>query len=385
VIIAVDGRPLLTRGVTGVEIHARNIVEAWQREPRGHRFLFITDRPMTDEQTQIAGELRAPGFEWMTARGLAQGGWDQSFHLGYPLSRLLRRQGVNVFHSFSPMVPRITACPVVQTIHDLAMELDPTVRGLAGARKERRLTRLGASNAARIVAVSMQTKGDIASIYGVAEEQIAVIHNGINAVYQPEQDLTVRQQLRDQFGVGGRYIFMVGSDIPRRNYGRVLDAMAGVWDIDPRVRLLFAGRNEWSGTPIFAKAQAMGMLGRLIFVAGPTDAMLAQLYRDAALVCCASSFEGFGLSVLEGMACGTPVACSDMRSLREVAGNAAVYFVHDDVINISQTLSGVLDDGEYRRQLRARGVERAKRFTWGAAAAELLDVLEGVVQEYAAV
>jgi len=115
------------------------------------------------------------------------------------------------------------------------------------------------------------------------------------------------------------------------------------------------------------------------FVTSPTNAELADLYRGATLTCCASSFEGFGLSVLESMACGIAVACSDMRSLREVAEDAAFYFSHDDAEAMGQAIAGLLEDAEYRRQLKYRGLHRASLFTWSTAALQTLESLKKVV------
>lgn len=392
-IFALDARPLLTRHITGIETHARNIVTQWARTAADHQFLLLSDDVKQQEpDAAFVAELPSDRFEQFSVSGLAHHVWnnrwtgrfdlglDVSSHIPGSLARVLKKQGVQVFHSFSPQVPHTNICPVVQTIHDLSVELDPAVRGLATSRAERRVMRTGAQDAARIVAVSLQTQADIASVYDVPEEKIAVIHNGINAAYNPEPDLGLRSVMRDQYRITGSYVLAVGSDIPRRNYWRVLEAMNVVWQELPHVKLLFAGRNDWPTTTVHQRAKAAGVLDRLIFVDSPTDPQLAQLYRDAAIVCCASSFEGFGLSVLEGLACGTPVACSDMRSLREVAADAAVYFVHDDTTSIGQTLLGVIEDGEYRRQLRYRGIQRAKQFTWSATAAQLLDVLTQVAR-----
>jgi glycosyltransferase involved in cell wall biosynthesis len=117
------------------------------------------------------------------------------------------------------------------------------------------------------------------------------------------------------------------------------------------------------------------------FVHAPDNAELADLYRGAALTCCASSFEGFGLSVLESMACGTAVACSDMRSLREVAADAAVYFPHDDAQAMGQVIIGLLEDAEYRRQLKYRGIYRAGLFTWDTAAQLTLTSLAAAIED----
>src|SRR6185436_9120617 len=141
-----------------------------------------------------------------------------------------------------------------------------------------------------------------------------------------------------------------------------------------------AGRADWKISDIYAAAREGGVLERMRFVHNPTNAELADLYRGARLTVCASSFEGFGLSVLESMACGTAVACSDMRSLREVAEDAAVYFPHDDSETMGQTISGLLEDAEYRRQLKYRGIYRAGLFTWETAAQLTLATLGAAIE-----
>ena len=160
----------------------------------------------------------------------------------------------------------------------------------------------------------------------------------------------------------------------------MLAAMRRVWaEPGPRVLWVLAGRDDWPLSDLYAAAKSAGVLDRLRFVPGPTNEQLADLYRAATITCCASSFEGFGLSVLESMACGTAVCCSDMRSLREVAADAAVYFSHDDAEAMGQVIAGLLEDAEYRRQLKYRGLHRASLFTWATAAELTLDSLAAVV------
>jgi glycosyltransferase involved in cell wall biosynthesis len=147
-----------------------------------------------------------------------------------------------------------------------------------------------------------------------------------------------------------------------------------------RIRWVLAGRDDWNVSDIYAAARTAGALDRMRFVRSPSNVDLADLYRGATVTVCASSFEGFGLSVLESMACGTAVACSDMRSLREVAEDAAVYFPHDDAEAMGQAIAGLLEDAEYRRQLKYRGVYRAHLFTWQTAAQLTLATLEAAVK-----
>jgi glycosyltransferase involved in cell wall biosynthesis len=295
------------------------------------------------------------------------------------LSRALGRVKADVYHSFTPLVPRTAACPVVPTIHDLSFELDPVVRRTLAGRELRRMTAQCVQYAHRLIAVSSQTKYDIASIYHVAPDKIDVIYNGIDPVFSPSNDLPVRAPVHLENQITGTYVLSVGADIPRRNYSRMLAAMQQVWSAGSRTKWVLAGRDDWKRSDIYNEALQAGVLDRMRFVASPTNDQLADLYRGASITCCASSFEGFGLSVLESMACGTAVACSDMRSLREVAEDAAVYFPHDDAEAMGQAIAGLLEDAEYRRQLKYRGLHRAGLFTWATAAKLTLQSLEAVL------
>ncbi len=151
-----------------------------------------------------------------------------------------------------------------------------------------------------------------------------------------------------------------------------------VWEKGAKSKWVLAGRDDWKISNIYAEARDTGVLDRMRFVTSPSNMELADLYRGAKLTCCASSFEGFGLSVLESMACGTPSACSDMRSLREVAEEAAVYFPHDDAKAMGEAITGLIEDAEYRRQLKYRGLHCASLFTWSTAARLTLTSLEAV-------
>ncbi len=380
-IIAVDASPLVMPITSGIEQRARNIMAHWATQGLADQFLLFTPRGQDGvahyDDTflkQLPANFKIiylSGLELVAGRYLGSRMLDS-------LTRTFHRNRADVYHSFGAIVPRTMTCPLVPTIHDLAAELDPAVRRQSASRVERNMIRAGVKLSTRIIAVSNQTKSDISSVYGMAPERIDVVYNGINPVYTHELDLPLRAEMRKRYNINQPFVLAVGSDIPRRNYGRMMTAMEMAWRSNANVKLLVAGRNTWTTTPIYKRAVTEGVQERIIWVENPSDRELAALYRDAILTCCASSFEGFGLSVLEGMACGSPVVCSDMRSLREVAADAAVYFVHDDPESMGQTIAGLLEDGEYRRQLRYRGLQRATQFTWAKAAAGVLQVLRQV-------
>ena len=389
-IIALDARPLVQAQIQGAQQRARNLLASLVRLGAEHEFHLLYPRPR--------GGAGAGSFDDSLLTGLPANfrreeissyHMPSSFHTASrvlnALARAVGRIKASVYLSFTPDVPRIEFCPVVPTIHDLSYELDPVVRRTEQGAALHRITSHSVRYARRIMAVSSQTKYDIASVFGYPPDNIDLVYNGIDPAFTPLPPTAMRTLVAIHLAhqITMPYLLSVGADIPRRNYARVLSAMEGVWksaDSGRRTQWVLAGRDDWPQSAIYKMARERNLLGQIRFVSDPTNAQLADLYRAATVTCCASSFEGFGLSVLESMACGTAVACSDMRSLREVAESAAVYFAHDDAESIGQAIAGLLDDAEYRRQLRYRGMYRASLFTWDTAAQLTLASLAAAVE-----
>ena len=379
-IIALDARPLVVRQVGGAEQRARSIFNAWLADEamvREHQFHLIYAKPKKVED--FDGSVLAALPENFRVHEISSYHMPSRYHLGTrffnALARTLRAMKAEVYHSWTPLVPRTTTCPVVPTIHDLSFELDPVVRRTAEGRESRWMTQQSINYANQLIAISSQTKDDIVSIYDVPERRIEVVYNGIDPVFTPSTGVRTLQSVHRASQINGTYLLTVGADIPRRNYSRMLEAMRQVWDAGSKALWVLAGRDNWSASNIYAEARRAGVVDKMRFVVSPSNRELADLYRGAVMTCCASSFEGFGLSVLESMACGVAVACSDMQSLREVARDAVVYFVHDDAEAMGQAIQGLLDDAEYRRQLKYRGLYRASLFTWPTAAKLTLESL----------
>jgi glycosyltransferase involved in cell wall biosynthesis len=396
-IIALDARPLLRSQFQGVEQRARNILAAWVRSGVDHQFHLLYPRP-AEQSGNGGGDTTSHPYDESLLTSLPANFHREAisaFHIPArmaigtrllnPLIRALRRIKPDIYFAFDREVPRLKICPVVPTYHDLACELDPAVSRMPASRHLRRTARLGIREVRRVNAVSSQTKYDIASVYGLPPERIDVIYNGIDPAFTPlpPSTLAAAQLVHVANNISAPYLLTVGADIPRRNYARMLAAMQIVWSTPDgaRTKWVLAGRDQWERSPIYAAARRAGVLDRMRFVATPGNAELADLYRGAMLTVCASSFEGFGLSVLESMACGAAVACSDMRSLREVAADAVVYFPHDDAQSMGQAIAGLLEDAEYRRQLKYRGLQRATLFTWDVAAQLTLDSLQAACRQ----
>jgi glycosyltransferase involved in cell wall biosynthesis len=381
-IIALDARPMVQPEFQGPEQRARNILASWIKSAGSHEFHLLYSMPRAGRSFDDSLLTKLPGNFHPVEISSYQ--IPSEYHTGSrllnPLVRALNRIKPDVYHAFTPEVPRVAVCPVVPTFHDVSFDLDPVVRRTAASRALHRLALRSIRHARRLIAVSSQTKYDIASVYGTPPEHIDVIYNGIDPAFTPLPPATLAsaKPVHLANAISGPYLLAVGADIPRRNYARLLAAMQAVWKTPDgtRAKWVLAGRARWEISDIYTAARHAGVLDRMRFVAAPSNAELADLYRGAVLTICASSFEGFGLSVLESMACGTVVACSDMRSLREVAADAAVYFPHDDAGAMGQAIAGLLEDAEYRRQLKYRGMQRAALFTWGAAAQLTLESLQ---------
>lgn len=377
-IIALDARPLVGRQASGAAQHARNVVAQWAELKTEHYFILVLDAPTARRADPSLLDGMGEHFRIkVVSAGFSPGRVLSPRGSLPPLSpKVLGVMRIDVFHSFTAALPRSCTAPAVMTIHDLACELDLNVRRSEQGRQDRAQNRWSLRRAQHVVAVSTQTRNDIVNVYGIKSDDVNVIFNGINPIFHPGSNPEMARHLRKKIPIPARYILVVGSDIPRRNYPRIFEAMMRVWQQEPTLKLLLAGHNSWPTTPIYRQAQAAGVLDRLVFAESPSDAELAELYREAVLTCCGSSFEGFGLSVLEAMACGCPVACSDMTSLREVAGKAVLFFAHDDPESITRAVTSLADDAEYRRQLARRGLHQAAGFTWSSTAERLLRILE---------
>ncbi|MCC6805145.1 MAG: glycosyltransferase family 4 protein, partial [Anaerolineae bacterium] len=161
---------------------------------------------------------------------------------------------------------------------------------------------------------------------------------------------------------------------PRKNYARLIQALAALRARSYDVDLVIAGGRGWLEDPIYAAIRDAGMSDHVHFIGFAADDDLPALYSAALITALPSLYEGFGIPVLESMACGTPVVTSNVSSLPEVAGDAALTVDPTDLDAIIAALQQLIDDDELRANLAARGIERAREFTWERAAAQLRQI-----------
>lgn len=332
--------------------------------------LFVAGVRAADELPVLPG----PNFSWHTTpispRWLARL-WHRA-GIPYPVERWTG--SLDLFHATDFVLPPVRRTTrTILTVHDLSYVLVPEA---ASPRLKAYLDRVvprSVRQADHVLADSCATKDDLVTLYQTPEEKITVLWGGIEAHFQPIQNPEVRQAVRTRYGLGSwPFLFTVGTVQPRKNYARLCEALAHLRPRFPDLHLVIAGGEGWLEAPIHQTVAALGMAGRVHFIGYADDADLPALYSMAEVMPFVSLYEGFGFPVLEAMACGTPVVASNLSSIPEVAGDAALLVEPTDVGAIADALELLLSSPTLRQALSDKGRRQAARFTWDSAARTLL-------------
>ena len=289
------------------------------------------------------------------------GSMRQHLRLGWDLMRA--RQGVHFSnHHLGRWICWLTQ-PCIVTVHDLVRLAFPHAPEDRIAAVGLALDRRGIRNATHVICVSEATKRDLMQYLAVEEEKITVIYNGIDhSVFKPSPVNDGR--------FSAPYVLYVGSERPRKNLTCLLRAFASLKDRGPRfasLRLLkvgSAGRSDGFRTATLEEARRLGIDNDVDFVDHVSDQDLAVIYSNALALVYPSLYEGFGLPVVEAMACGCPVVTTDVSSLPEVAGSAALLVDPHDPAGFAEALQSVILDRDLSTRLRGDGLRRARDFSW---------------------
>jgi glycosyltransferase involved in cell wall biosynthesis len=281
------------------------------------------------------------------------------------------------------VLPLATRRPGVVTVHDLSFLRLPELFPPYKRAYLTALCRASVARARQIVAVSQQTADDLAAAWRVDRERLLVAPNGVDPRFSPGTAAQAAA-FRQARGLPQRTWLFVGTLEPRKNLSVLLNAFAR-WRqsapfAEPQAQdaphLVIVGGKGWYYETIFAEVASLGLAEWVHFPGFVPEEELPQWFRAAELFVYPSRYEGFGLPVVEAMACGTPVICSDAPGVREVAGDAALLLAPHDVDAWVAGLSMAATQPAFRDALRSAGLERAKRFTWETAAAVTIDAYE---------
>jgi glycosyltransferase involved in cell wall biosynthesis len=294
--------------------------------------------------------------------------------LYYPVESFVG--SVKLYHATDfTLPPHLPWTKTILTVHDLSFVRTPETSHPILKRYLDRVVPWSVRRADHVIADSQATKDDLVTLYSVSPEKISVLLSGVDPRFKRVNDLLFIQRLREKYGIpDSDYIFSIGTIQPRKNYLRLIQALHRLGDEFGQIKLVIAGGKGWLDAPIYAAVQALGMEERVKFIGFVDDDDLPALYSGAILTAYPSLYEGFGFPILESMACGTPVITSNLSSMPEVAGEAALMVDPYNIDVLAEGLRVLLTDKELRATLIERGYRQAALFTWQEAARHLREI-----------
>lgn len=341
-----------------------------------HRFLAFTSTGGVDIPGIHLSPMRWPWHDWVAQNPLLRIGWEQLF-----LPWHLRQNQVDLLHGLVNVLPLATRVPGVVTVHDLSFLRLPQTFPPARRRYLAFACRSSVTKARHVIAVSQQTADDLIYFFNLSAAKIAVVYNGVEQRFQPGTEAAGRA-FRVHQNLPERFWLYLGTLEPRKNLTRLVRAF-GQWreraqPSEQEIKLVLAGGKGWYYEQIFQTVAELGLEQEVLFPGFVPDADLPDWYRAAEALIYPSLFEGFGLPVLEAMACGTPVLCSQASSLLEVVGDCALTFAAEDQAALCAGLSTLACQPALRAELSQRGLARAARFSWHRTAQETLAVYDQI-------
>lgn len=354
---------------TGIPNYLRRLVNAFTVLEPGADCFYLLSRRLVYEGGSLPAHVSQVLIQWPLGRG-----W-QSAALPWAAHRLK----LDLLHLPAFTVPSFAPCPVVVTVHDLAFIGHPeycpdeTVNYLS-----RRLP-VALKKASAVITPSAFVKDESTRYFNLLAEKIYPVLHGVSPEFRvlPEESLKKAQQ---ELGLPEHFFLFVGTIEPRKNLIRLIEAFGRAVAQGLDHSLVLAGTKGWKCSDIYALSRHLGLEHRVQFLGYVPDALLPALYNTATIFVYPSLYEGFGLPVLEAMACGTPVIASNTSSLPEVVGEAGILVEPLDIKELASAMFLLAQNAELRRGLTRKGLERAARFSWERTARETIRVYEACLK-----
>lgn len=365
--ICIDARPI-SDTPHGISRYALNLITQLALLDQSHEYLLLI-RP-------DAQQLLPPLPKNFKLRECFTPNYSVTEQLIIP--RLLKKESVNLFHSTTYSAPVIQPCNTVITIHDLIPLIFPHHYGWQHAVYYNQVVRRALQKAERILTVSHSSKRDLMRLFDLDQDRIVVTYNGVDDRFRPDDTGLSKNKIKEVLGIKDPYILSVVNNKPHKNTSTLIRAFHKFLEkAAVPYRLVFAGIGQMAQ---LAENRSRGTSEKSIFVLPHvTDDVLIALYQNAVLFVLPTLYEGFCLPVLEAMACGTPVITSNVSSLPEVVGDAAILIDPNNVDELSQAIYNVLADSTLQKELREKGIHQAKKFSWSETGKQTLRVYEEVL------
>jgi glycosyltransferase involved in cell wall biosynthesis len=348
--------------LTGNEVYIRNLLHSFAS--LDHSSEFITYLAADDASGWVP--------ERFTKRPVAR---NPFVRLGIDLSREMRRDRPDLLH-VQYTAPLACPVPVVVSVHDVSFLENPEFFTKARAWQLRWTVARTVRAAAGILTVSEFSRDAIARAFHLDPARIAVAPGAAASSFRPHNRQAATAWVRSKYGVDSPFVLTVGDLQPRKNHIGLIRAFADMVRSNPQLphHLVLAGKDTWYSPRVRRAAASSGVADRIHFTGFVADDDLLQLYNACELFAFPSFYEGFGLPVLEAMACGRAVACSNTSALPEVADAAGILFDPHSPDAIARAMLDLLLDSELRGRMERLGLQRAAHFSWHDAARKTLEV-----------
>jgi glycosyltransferase involved in cell wall biosynthesis len=342
--------------LTGNETYIKNLILALAELDRVNEYVLFFTRP----DVARAWENRYPNVRVQLLRPHTP---YARIPISFPIA--LYKTGVDLLH-VQYTAPPFYRKPIVVTIHDLSFEHFPQFFSHRERFFFKRTIPHTARRAAKVLTVSEYSRQDLIRTYNLPPEQVVVTPNGVGPEFRPVREKTRLAALRQQYGIDRAYLLSVGNLQPRKNLARLIRAYtqlrASVEDF--HCQLVIVGQKAWLSKNIFHEAHRSRYAGDVILTDYVPEDDLPGLYSGATAFVYPSIFEGFGLPVLEAMACGAPVVTSNSSALPEVVGTAGLMVDPYDEEALAKAIQRLVYDAQLRAQLSEHSLQQAAKFSW---------------------
>lgn len=370
--IAIDAYEANTPQRLGSSVVAFELIRHLEKNDHQNDYtIFLPGSPMDD----LPKERERWKYKVLKPKKL----WTQ---VVLPLALYTTRHKPNLFFSPTHYIPRFSPVKRIATIFDLSFLHFPEMFEKGDLWKLRNWTKFSAEFADHIITISNFSKQDIVEQYGVSKEKITVAYPGYDAdIFHPIENKKKIEQILKKYNIDKNYIIYIGTIQPRKNLTRLIEAFSRVND---KLRLVIVGksgglgREGWMYQDIMETPKRLGIEDRVIFTGFIPQEDLPYLLSGAVVYVQPSLWEGFGIPVLEAMACGTAVIVSNISSLPEVVGQAGLLIDPYSIDQIEQAIRTILSDKKLRERKSKEGIEQAKKFSWDKMARTVLKTLTAV-------
>lgn len=366
--IGIDGSRISTNEMTGVDGYTANLVKAISKIDKVNKYIIYFSK--VPKYFEIGHQNVSTRVIPMTRF------WTQ---IRLALECLIRPPDILFVPAHTMPVIRRPNLKTIVTIHDLGAEFLAEYHQFPQKYYLNWATEYVARHASHIIAVSESTKKDLVKQFKVDPKRITVIYEAVDANKFSPQGIKEVEQTKKELGITKKYLLFVGTVQPRKNLLRLIEAFSKLEN--KNLELVLAGKPGWLFEEIYEAPKKFNVEGRVKFVGYVKDDQLPALYSGAEMFVFPSLFEGFGLPILEAMACGIPVLTSNISSMPEVSGRNAVLVNPNKINEISRGIESLLKDKSLYKKLSDSGRKWASKFTWEETARETIKVFEKVGKE----